>query len=146
MTEGPVRPFPIVTVGGMVRASDGTILLVRSHKWHHLYTIPGGKVDLGETCVDAVVRELMEETALRVLNPQLVNIQESLFNEQFYRPSHFVMHDYLVDLAPEHSKDDVVLNEEAQEYLWVQPSEARKMHTNKELVIMLDEMEAGGHV
>ncbi len=137
----PVRPFPIVTVGGMVLAPDGTFLLVKSHKWHHMYTIPGGKVDLGETCADAVVRELKEETNLDVGNVRFVHLQESIFNDQFYRPSHFVMHDYVVDLSAEHAKDDVRLNEEAQEYLWVRPEEARELPINKELIHLLDHLD-----
>lgn len=40
--------YPIVTVGGLIFAPDGEILLVRSHKWNAMYTLPGGKVELGK--------------------------------------------------------------------------------------------------
>ena len=36
------------------------------------YTLPGGHVEMGESFVDAVVREMKEETGLTVLNPRAV--------------------------------------------------------------------------
>lgn len=40
------------------------------------YTLPGGHVEAGESFVDAVVREMKEETGLDITNPKLVGIKQ----------------------------------------------------------------------
>lgn len=40
------------------------------------YTLPGGHVEKGESFVDAVVREMKEETGLDVINPVLCGIKQ----------------------------------------------------------------------
>lgn len=40
------------------------------------YTLPGGHIEAGESIVDAVVREMREETGLTVLNPRLCGVKQ----------------------------------------------------------------------
>ena len=57
-----------LAVGGVVLRSDGAVLLIRRAQppAKGSWTLPGGKVEPGETPERAVVREIAEETGLRV--------------------------------------------------------------------------------
>ncbi|MBB3052798.1 mutator protein MutT [Prauserella isguenensis] len=55
-------------VGGIVHDTDGRLLLIRraNEPARGRWSLPGGRVEPGETDRDAVVRELAEETGLTV--------------------------------------------------------------------------------
>lgn len=55
----------------------GRILLQNRRKkdWQG-YTLPGGHVEPGESFVDAVIREMREETGLEVARPRLVGVKQ----------------------------------------------------------------------
>ncbi len=131
-------PYPLVTVGGLIFASDRELLLVRSKKWSDLYSLPGGKVELGETREDAFRREVFEETGLKLTNIQFAIVQDCIYSPEFWDKKHFVMNDYVAHLDPAYTKDDVVLNEEAYEYLWVAPKKALLYPLHRECRILIE--------
>ncbi len=54
---------------------DGKVLMLKYYKkWGKVYTPPGGKFEEGETPLDCVVREFLEETGLTLINPRLQGI------------------------------------------------------------------------
>lgn len=68
----------IVTMTNMCMIYDGTRVLVQDRKgpqWPGL-TFPGGHVEKGESFTGAVIREVFEETGLKISAPQLCGIKD----------------------------------------------------------------------
>lgn len=63
--EGPPANSLRPTVFAVVRDSTGRILLARRADTLN-WELPGGKVELGESALDAVVREVAEETGVKI--------------------------------------------------------------------------------
>ncbi|GAB3482010.1 NUDIX hydrolase [Amycolatopsis cihanbeyliensis] len=61
-------------VGGILHDEAGRLLLIRraNEPSRGLWTLPGGRVETGESDAEAVARELREETGLEVLPGELV--------------------------------------------------------------------------
>ena len=109
--------YPEPTVGALIFNPDGDLFLMKSHKWHGRYVVPGGHIELGERLVDALRREVLEETNLKIHNIKFLLFQEFIFDPAFWKPGHFIFFDFtcLTDST------DAVLNEEAQSYIWIHP-------------------------
>lgn len=116
-------------VGGLIRASDGEILLVTTHKWKGL-SIPGGKIEYRESIEDALRREIWEETHLTISHYYKGPLLEEIEGPEFCRKEHFIMFNFICFLSPSCSKASVQLNEELTDYIWVDPKEALTLSLN----------------
>ena len=111
----PDQQFPEPTVGALIFNTDGQLFLMRSHKWHDSYTVPGGHIELGETMEQALVREIKEETNLDIYDIQLIFHQEFIYDHEFWKKRHFIFFDFCAKT----DSTEVILNHEAEDYVWV---------------------------
>ena len=70
------RMSPVVAGSAAVIDKQGKILLMRRTD-NHLWAMPAGLMEVGETPADAVVRETYEETGIRCIPKALVGIYDS---------------------------------------------------------------------
>ncbi len=90
----PDRPFLGV---GAVIIDDKQVLLVRraNPPLQGEWSIPGGLVETGETTRDAIIREVLEETGLRIEVAALVEVFERILRDSQSRVQyHYVLLDY----------------------------------------------------
>ena len=131
----PAPPaFPISTVGALIYNRRGDVLMIRTQKWSDLWGIPGGKIKYGETALDALRREILEETALTLEKVQFVTVQDCIESSEFYRQCHFLLLNYRARAV---KPCEVRLNEEAREFKWVSPDEAARLKLNHPTRVLL---------
>lgn len=98
MSSGPTAPS--VGVGGVV-IQAGKVLLIRRGKQPLMgrWIIPGGTVELGETLEQALVREMEEETSLRVRAGPLLTLFDRIERDATGVRYHYVIADYLCEVV-----------------------------------------------
>ncbi len=117
------QKFPEPTVGVFIFDPQGKLLLLESHKWPGKYVVPGGHVELGERIEEAAIREAKEETGLDVYDLEFIHFQQFIYDPAFWKRRHFIFFDF----AAKTDSSQVTLNDEAQAYHWMKPSESLQL-------------------
>jgi len=114
--------FPEPTVGSLIYNDNGEVLLIRSPKWGEMWHIPGGHVELGETSIEALQREIMEETGLEIDNIEFIGWQDAVYPEFYYKKKHFIFLDFCARAAG----GKITASDEMTEWVWIEPRRALK--------------------
>lgn len=122
-----------LTVLCLIRRGDEYLLQDRIKKDWRGFTLPGGHVEPGESIVDAVIREMKEETGLTVKKPKLCGVKQFPIDGGRYIVFLFVADEF---------SGEVISSEEGAMH-WVKKEDLPKVNLVndfKELLeVMLDE-------
>lgn len=112
----PPPPHPQLAVSAAI-FRDGRILLVRRAKSpaKGLYSLPGGRVEFGETLHTALRREVDEETALQIEIAGLAGWREVVPGAG--GGGHYL----IMSFAARWSSGEPVLNDEHDDFRWLAP-------------------------
>jgi 8-oxo-dGTP diphosphatase len=130
---GPLVPC----VGAVVNDDAGRLLLVLRGREpaRGLWSIPGGRVEPGESDAEATAREVLEETGLAVEVLDLVGYVE--------RPgpggSTYAINDYRCRLAPGSGPTSARAGDDADDVGWFDEAALRSLPTTPGLVAALEE-------
>lgn len=113
--EYPQRP--IAGVAGLTLWNSQVLLTVRGKAPRKgLWGIPGGVVEVGETLEQAVEREVLEETGIRVKPIELITIFDSVNKDELGRVQfHYILFEYLC----EYISGEVKAGDDAPDARWI---------------------------
>ncbi|RPI79408.1 MAG: NUDIX domain-containing protein [Desulfobacteraceae bacterium] len=135
------QQYPEPTVGALIFNPEDKFLLLKSHKWLGKYVIPGGHIELGETMAQALIREIKEETNLDIYDIEFIIFQEFIFDKTFWQKGHYIFFDY----ACKTDSTEVILNDEAEEYVWVTNKEGLALPLDPYTKIVIETYLSGGN-
>jgi 8-oxo-dGTP diphosphatase len=113
----PLQPtHPQLAVSAAIFRDDKILLVRRARSpADGFYSLPGGRVEFGETLHAALNREVIEETALKIEIAALAGWREVL--PATSRGGHYL----IMSFAARWIAGEVVLNEELDDFRWLAP-------------------------
>jgi ADP-ribose pyrophosphatase YjhB (NUDIX family) len=119
----------VVCAGAVVRDDQGRLLVIRrgTHPSLGTWSLPGGRVEPGESPAQAAAREVLEETGLRVTVGELIDTVEVLG---------YLVHDFAATVTG----GTLQAGDDADEVRWCTPEQLATMDTSPGLVDELRRM------
>jgi 8-oxo-dGTP diphosphatase len=104
---------------------EGKVLLIkRAHApYQHLWTLPGGRLEAGESIEQCATREIAEEVGLTIRNPRPVLVQP-LGRDGTFRLAVFTTRDFSGQVRP---------SDEVADHKWMDPAALIALRTTSRL-------------
>ena len=124
-----------LTVLCLIHDEERYLLQDRVDKNWKGYTLPGGHVEPGESIVDAVVREMKEETGLVIRSPKLCGIKQFPLKDGDYTKGRYLV--FLFETSD--FEGDLVSSDEGEMH-WVDKNEISKVNLVDDFLDLIDVM------
>lgn len=130
-----MKEFPthIVAVDGIIENDKNEILLVK-HSHHKIYTVPGGQVEVGENLIEALKREIREETGVEVQVDKLICVSSNTGTYKGYNGYDLVPTKVMFGFTCRYVEGALKTSEENTETLWVPKEKVLEMITAPNLI------------
>lgn len=118
-------PTDLPNAASVALVRDGKVLLIKRAyaPYQNLWTLPGGRIEPGETIEQCAIREIAEETGVTIRNPRPVMMQ-ALGQDQAFLLAVFVTTDFTGKVVP---------SDEVADHKWVEPSALISFRTTSRL-------------
>lgn len=117
--------YPIPIVGALIINEEDKLFLMKSSgKFGNEWIIPGGKINFNEKIIDALKREIKEETNIDLINPRFLGIQEYIDKN---KNNHYIFIEYLGYAI----NSKVILNNEAIDFGWFKKRDLKHLNIAK---------------
>lgn len=113
---------PIPAVRAVIEDKEGKVLLLRRDNTDSSegeWCLPGGKIDLGQTAEEAMIREVKEETDLLCEEVDFLFYQDNPPTPQL--PEHFITLYFRCRI-----RGRLQLNDESSDFVWISPQELKQ--------------------
>ena len=124
--ENKELPYHFMSACGLVYR-DGHVLLVKNPK--RGWELPGGTTEQGETIIDTLKREVLEESGIVCEPEHLVGVYQNLLVKEGYGPLEGMKIPPIINLCftCRYISGEVTASEESEDVCWTTPEEAVKM-------------------
>jgi ADP-ribose pyrophosphatase YjhB (NUDIX family) len=119
------QPTDLPNAASVALVRDGKVLLIKRayDPYKGLWTLPGGRLEPGESIEQCAIREIAEEIGVTIRNPRPVMLQ-ALGRDLAFRLQVFVTGDFT---------GKVVASDEVADHLWVDPTALIALRTTSRL-------------
>lgn len=121
-------PTHIVAVGGIVKDDQDNVLLVKTQ--HDGWVFPGGQVEVGENLLDALLREVKEESGIDIEVVNLIGVYSNTGVHKWYDGITDVPTKLMLDYICKPTGGELTPSEETPEVQWLQKNEAMEFITS----------------
>jgi len=135
--NAPVANSMVPSVNVIVTDDDGRILLIRRTD-NGNWAVPGGAIDLGESMVDAAVRETAEETGVTCEVTGLVGIYTDPNHLIHYTSNDEVRQEFSIVLTARPTGGEPTPSSESSEVHWVRPDAISQLAMDRSMRMRID--------